>query len=96
MQKLINITGKTHPTVNIISGRSLYAAAALGMNGYEMVREKTKTQHLHNVDNFKRKMKQFAEGSATNMIFTEDLKNIIHLVDDTAEDKKLLLDMIDK
>ncbi|XP_055624286.1 pentatricopeptide repeat-containing protein 2, mitochondrial-like [Toxorhynchites rutilus septentrionalis] len=83
-------------TVKALNGRGLYSAAALGMNGYEMVREKTKTQHMHNVDNFKRKMQQFVEGSATNMIFTEDLKNIIHLVEDTAEDKKLLLDMIDK
>lgn len=68
----------------------------LGLDGYESFREKTRTQHLHNVDNFKRKMRDFVAGSASNMIFTEDLKNIIHLADNTDEDKKLLVDMIEK
>uniref|UniRef100_A0A182THC6 Pentacotripeptide-repeat region of PRORP domain-containing protein n=1 Tax=Anopheles melas TaxID=34690 RepID=A0A182THC6_9DIPT len=74
--------------------RSLYSASALGIEGYEAYREKTRTQHLHNVDNFKRKMRDFVSGSATNMIFTEDLKNIIHLIDNTPEDKQLLKDTI--
>ncbi|XP_065086289.1 pentatricopeptide repeat-containing protein 2, mitochondrial-like [Ochlerotatus camptorhynchus] len=76
--------------------RSLYSASVLGLDGYENYREKTRTQHMHNVDNFKRKMRDFVAGSASNMIFTEDLKNIIHLADDSAGDKKLLVDMIDK
>ncbi|XP_035919139.1 pentatricopeptide repeat-containing protein 2, mitochondrial-like [Anopheles stephensi] len=74
--------------------RSLYSAAALGIEGYEAYREKTRTQHLHNVDNFKRKMRDFVSGSSTNMIFTEDLKNIIHLIDNTPEDKQLLKDTV--
>lgn len=83
-------------TVVVGPTRSLYAASVLGLDGYENYREKTRTQHMHNVDNFKRKMRDFVAGSASNMIFTEDLKNIIHLADNTAEDKKLLVDMIDK
>ncbi|EAT38791.1 AAEL009350-PA [Aedes aegypti] len=78
------------------SNRTLYSASVLGLDGYESFREKTRTQHLHNVDNFKRKMRDFVAGSASNMIFTEDLKNIIHLADNTDEDKKLLVDMIEK
>ncbi|XP_058835981.1 pentatricopeptide repeat-containing protein 2, mitochondrial-like [Topomyia yanbarensis] len=81
---------------NIVNTRSLYSASVLGLDGYQNYREKTKTQHMHNVDSFKRKMREFVDGSATNMIFTEDLKNIVHLVENTPEDKKLLLDMIDK
>lgn len=76
--------------------RSLYSASVLGLDGYEAFREKTRTQHLHNVDNFKRKMRDFVAGSTSNMIFTEDLKNIIHLADNTDEDKKLLVDMLEK
>lgn len=68
----------------------------LGLDGYRSYREKTRTQHLHNVDNFKRKMKEFVAASATNMVFTEDLKNIIHLAEDTPEDKQLLVDMLEK
>uniref|UniRef100_A0A182ILS0 Pentacotripeptide-repeat region of PRORP domain-containing protein n=1 Tax=Anopheles atroparvus TaxID=41427 RepID=A0A182ILS0_ANOAO len=76
--------------------RSLYAPAALGIDGYVGYREKTRTQHLHNADNFKRKMREFVAGSSTNMIFTEDLKNIIHLIDNNPEDKKLLKDTIER
>lgn len=76
--------------------RSLYSASVLGLDGYRSYREKTRTQHLHNVDNFKRKMKEFVAASATNMVFTEDLKNIIHLAEDTPEDKQLLVDMLEK
>ncbi|KAL9701447.1 hypothetical protein quinque_004888 [Culex quinquefasciatus] len=78
------------------SSRSLYSASVLGLDGYRSYREKTRTQHLHNVDNFKRKMKEFVAASATNMVFTEDLKNIIHLAEDTPEDKQLLVDMLEK
>lgn len=76
--------------------RNLYSASVLGLDGYRSYREKTRTQHLHNVDNFKRKMKEFVAASATNMVFTEDLKNIIHLAEDTPEDKQLLVDMLEK
>ncbi|XP_062553584.1 pentatricopeptide repeat-containing protein 2, mitochondrial-like [Armigeres subalbatus] len=76
--------------------RNLYSPSVLGLDGYENYREKIQTQHMHNVDNFKRKMREFVAGSTTNMVFTEDLKNIIHLADNTDEDKKLLVDMIDK
>uniref|UniRef100_A0A182N927 Pentacotripeptide-repeat region of PRORP domain-containing protein n=1 Tax=Anopheles dirus TaxID=7168 RepID=A0A182N927_9DIPT len=79
-----------------VHNRSLYSAAALGLEGYEAYREKTRTQHLHNVDNFKRKMRDFVSGSSTNMIFTDDLKNIIHLIDNTPEDKQLLKDTIER
>ncbi|XP_058466633.1 pentatricopeptide repeat-containing protein 2, mitochondrial-like [Malaya genurostris] len=80
---------------NVVA-RNLYSASVLGLDGYKNYREKTKTQYMHNIDNFKRKMREFVAGSNTNMIFTEDLKNVVHLVENTPEDKKLLLDMIDK
>lgn len=97
IEKVTKLFGTTPPSVNTGNGaRSLYSSSVLGLDGYENYREKTRTQHMHNVDNFKRKMRDFVGGSSSNMIFTEDLKNIIHLADDSAEDKKLLVDMIDK
>ncbi|XP_053688016.1 pentatricopeptide repeat-containing protein 2, mitochondrial-like [Sabethes cyaneus] len=81
---------------SVVAVRNLYSASVLGLDGYENYRQKTSTQHLHNIDNFKRKMREFVAGSNTNMIFTEDLKNVIHLVENTPEDKQLLLDMIEK
>ncbi|XP_055606370.1 pentatricopeptide repeat-containing protein 2, mitochondrial-like [Uranotaenia lowii] len=78
------------------AARSLYSASVLGIDGYESYREKISTQHMHNVDNFKRRMREFVTGSNSNMIFTEDLKNIIHLAENTPEDKQLLVDMIEK
>ncbi|XP_053674304.1 pentatricopeptide repeat-containing protein 2, mitochondrial-like [Anopheles nili] len=91
-QRLITLTKATGSS----QYRSLYSASALGIDGYESYREKTRVQHMHNVDNFKRKMREFVSGSNTNMIFTEDLKNIIHLVDNNPEDKKLLKDTIER
>lgn len=93
-KSLINLV--RHTNCAATSARSLYSASVLGLDGYQNYRERTRTQHLHNVDNFKHKMRQFVAGSATNMVFTEDLKNIIHLVEDTPEDKQLLVDMIEK
>uniref|UniRef100_A0A182Q427 Pentacotripeptide-repeat region of PRORP domain-containing protein n=1 Tax=Anopheles farauti TaxID=69004 RepID=A0A182Q427_9DIPT len=93
VQPLMAFT-KASLTGSSIHSRSLYSASALGLEGYEAYREKTRTQHLHNVDNFKRKMRDFVSSSSTNMIFTEDLKNIIHLIDNTPEDKQLLKDTI--
>ncbi|XP_055532418.1 pentatricopeptide repeat-containing protein 2, mitochondrial-like [Wyeomyia smithii] len=95
-KSLITLIRQSGSAKTVVAARSLYSASVLGLDGYENYREKTSTQHLHNIDNFKRKMREFVAGSATNMIFTEDLKNIIHLVENTAEDKKLLVDMIEK
>ncbi|XP_058120268.1 pentatricopeptide repeat-containing protein 2, mitochondrial-like [Anopheles ziemanni] len=95
IQPIIAFT-KAFPTGSTTTYRNLYAPAALGIDGYAAYRDKTRTQHLHNVDNFKRKMREFVSGSATNMIFTEDLKNIIHLIDNNPEDKQLLKDTVER
>lgn len=95
-RSLFNLVRQSGTAKSVVASRSLYSASVLGLDGYKESRERTSTQHLHNIDNFKRKMREFVAGSTTNMIFTEDLKNVIHLVENTAEDKKLLMDMIEK
>ncbi|XP_052873563.1 pentatricopeptide repeat-containing protein 2, mitochondrial-like [Anopheles cruzii] len=81
-------------TKTVSAYRNLYSASALGIDGYATQCEKTRTQYLHNVDNFKRKLRDLVASSETNMIFTEDLKNVIHLLDNTPDDKQLLKDTI--
>lgn len=74
--------------------RNLYAPAALGIEGYMNARERTKMQ-VNNIDSFKAKMEEFVSGKDTqNLIFTEDLKNMVHISE--AQDINLLRQMIEK
>ncbi|XP_068620391.1 pentatricopeptide repeat-containing protein 2, mitochondrial-like isoform X2 [Battus philenor] len=62
-------------------------------DGYLQSRKRIKEQFSHLTDNFKTKMKDFVNESK-NMIFTEDLKNMVHLAECT--DLHLVLNMITK
>jgi len=79
---------------NVKFTRTLYSAEAMGMDRFMYVREKTKLQ-VTNVDNFKAKMWEFInEETSNNLIFTEDLKNMLHISE--QPDVELLTKMIDK
>jgi pentatricopeptide repeat domain-containing protein 2 len=41
-------------------------------------------------------MLEFSDPSSSNMIFTEDLKNMIHLAEDKADDLDLVYKMMKK
>jgi pentatricopeptide repeat domain-containing protein 2 len=58
------------------------------------MRDRTKTQFVNMADKFKNKMLEFSDPSSTNMIFTEDLKNMIHLAEDTPDDLGLVYKMM--
>lgn len=47
-------------------------------------------------DKFREKMTSYVNEGSQNMIFTEDLKNMVHLVNDKPEDIELLLQMMVK
>lgn len=49
---------------------------------------------MQNTDRFKLKMKEFSD-KETSMIFTEDLKNIVHIASDVA-DTELVIKMIQR
>jgi len=84
-------------SVRILGGfRTLYAADAMGVDGYEKQRERTKMQFTGMSDKFRAKMVEFSTSDSKNMIFTEDLKNMLHLVEGNPEDLGLVLEMMKK
>lgn len=77
--------------------RSLYAEAALGVDNYIIGREKVKNQFpAQNEEKFREKMQEFVTDKPGNMVFTEDLKNMLHLVNKTPADIELIHKMITK
>lgn len=73
----------------------MYAKNVLGMDSYLMYKEKVKNQFAQIEDKFVEKMKEFSTEGSKNMVFTEDLKNMIHLAE-SDEDIDLVVKMIKK
>jgi pentatricopeptide repeat domain-containing protein 2 len=64
------------------------------LDSYSKTRDRTKIQFVNLADKFKTKMVEFSDPSSTNMIFTEDLKNMIHLSEATSDDLDLVYKMM--
>ncbi|KAJ8717901.1 hypothetical protein PYW07_005831 [Mythimna separata] len=79
--------------VHVTQVRNLYSPAALGIDNFLQTRKRAKEQFTSYAEKFRTKMNEFVS-SQDNMIFTEDLKNMIHLAEPT--DLKLILSMIQK
>ncbi|KAF9424837.1 hypothetical protein HW555_000138, partial [Spodoptera exigua] len=73
--------------------KTLYSPATLGIDGFLLSRKRSKEQFTNYADKFRSKMNEFVSSKDT-MIFTEDLKNMIHLAEPT--DLELILNMIQK
>ncbi|XP_026763090.2 pentatricopeptide repeat-containing protein 2, mitochondrial-like [Galleria mellonella] len=71
----------------------LYSPAALGIDGYLQTRRRIKDQFENFSDKFRTKMNGFIS-DPKSMIFTEDLKNMVHMAE--PFDLELLLNMIKK
>ncbi|CAH2235018.1 pentatricopeptide repeat-containing protein 2, mitochondrial-like [Pararge aegeria] len=71
----------------------LYSPSALGIDGYLNTRKRIKEQFANYSDKFRTKMNDFVSDSK-NMIFTEDLKNIVHIAEPI--DLNLVVKMIKK
>ncbi|CAG9123777.1 unnamed protein product [Plutella xylostella] len=71
----------------------LYAPSAIGVDAYLQTRKRVKEQFVSYSEKFRNKMNEFV-GDEKNMIFTEDLKNMVHLAE--PADLQLVLDMIKK
>lgn len=79
------------------SSRSLYSETALGVDNYIIGREKVKQQFTaQNEEKFREKMVEFTSDKPGNMVFTEDLKNMAHLVNKSPEDIELINKMLQK
>jgi pentatricopeptide repeat domain-containing protein 2 len=76
--------------------RNLYSPAALGIDGYLNTRERIKTQFSEMGERFRKKMKEFVAPESVNMVFTEDLKHMVHLAEGSEEDMELLEEMMVK
>lgn len=68
----------------------------MGMNGYLSARDYVKSQFL-NVDHlFFEKMRNFIDKGDESMIFTEDLKTMLHMAEKKPEDLELMYKMMKK
>ncbi|GLV39758.1 hypothetical protein CBL_08176 [Carabus blaptoides fortunei] len=77
--------------------RQLYTQTALGLENYIHSRQKVKSQFTTMSEKFKAKMTEYTSNEQnTHMIFTEDLKNMIHLAESNEEDVSLVIKMMKK
>lgn len=65
-------------TRSINHARTLYTAEALGVDKYLYSKDRVSAQFVNSADKFKTKMTEYLKPE--HLIFTEDLKNMVHLV----------------
>ncbi|XP_003702888.1 pentatricopeptide repeat-containing protein 2, mitochondrial [Megachile rotundata] len=75
--------------------RSLYTERDLGITSYENTRFLYRNQFISIEDTFRAKMKEICQNE-DGMIFTEDLKAMIHLAQSNDTDMQLVSDMLVK
>ncbi|KAL7288697.1 hypothetical protein TKK_0017422 [Trichogramma kaykai] len=78
------------------ASRQLYTPNSMGINGYLNARDYVKSQFLNVEHLFFQKMKDFVNKEDGSMIFTEDLKTMLHIVEKKPEDLELMYNMIKK
>jgi len=87
------IGGHTNICSNTV--RTLYSGSSLGIDAYIANRDKVKSQFTSTTERFRQKMQEFTtDNDKQNMIFTDDLKNIIHLAE--KDDISLVVKMVKK
>ncbi|VEN60254.1 unnamed protein product [Callosobruchus maculatus] len=91
---LNNLTKFASLAANSQKIRCLYSKATLGLDGFVQTRQVILNQMSNISEKFKHKMTEYSN-EETNMIFTEDLKNMIHL-SSNDEDIQLVIKMIKK
>lgn len=80
-----------------VGKRNLYERAALGLDKYEFFREKVNNQFSdQDKQLFRERMNSFADPESNSLIFTEDLKQFVHMVGDNETDLTLVQKMLKK
>lgn len=75
----------------------MYERAALGLDKYEYFREKLNNQFSDSDKQlFRERMNSFADPESNSLVFTEDLKQIVHMVGDNEADLTLVQKMLKK
>lgn len=96
MRLNIRLAGNTLLKSNFLNScRFIYSEKSLGLQGYENARLNFRNQFLNVEDTFRTKMQEICN-SDSNMIFTEDLKSMLHLAQKKPEDLELLVKMLTK
>ncbi|VVC96586.1 unnamed protein product [Leptidea sinapis] len=80
-------------SIQLTKVQNLYTPSAIGIDGYLHTRRRIKEQFANFSDKFRSKMEDFVK-DPKQMIFTEDLKNMVHMAEPT--DIQLVLDMVKK
>lgn len=75
--------------------RYMYTEKALGITSYEKTRQIYRNQFTSIESTFRSKMKEVCD-STDGVIFTEDLKAMLHLIQKNEDDLKLIKKMIEK
>jgi len=75
--------------------RFLYSQTTLGLDSYVQQKNRTKNQLANVVLTFREKMKECTSEDSKNMVFTEDLKNMLHLAEND-DDINLAVKMLKK
>lgn len=75
----------------------MYDPAAIGLDKYSFFRDKLSNQYSEaESQTFRERMDSFADPESTSLIFTEDLKQIVHMIKDTETDLTLVEKMMKK
>ncbi|XP_057320441.1 pentatricopeptide repeat-containing protein 2, mitochondrial-like [Microplitis mediator] len=75
--------------------RTLYDESSLGLDNYKSIRNIVTEKYKVGIDAFKAKMHESVADEKA-MIFTEDLKAVLHLTEKKPEDIELLVKMLEK
>ncbi|KAF2896595.1 hypothetical protein ILUMI_09580 [Ignelater luminosus] len=75
--------------------RNLYSKVTLGVDGYLEQKRRIASQLANIAPMFRDKMKEYTSDDSKNMVFTEDLKNMVHIAEND-EDVELVIKMMKK
>lgn len=80
-----------------LDNRNLYDRVAIGLDKYEFYRDKVQSQFSDEDKTlFQDRMNSFADPESNSLIFTEDLKQIVHMIKDDEAELKLVEKMMKK
>lgn len=94
--KMLKHTINPIQIMKVYGMRTLYTRTALGIDAFEKTRDRVHQNFIQIQDKFKQKMTDFCAPGSKNMVFTEDLKNMIYLANESDQDMTLVENMVAK
>lgn len=81
---------------HILDIRQIYSTASIGLNDYITVREKLARNSKDSFERFRQRLVALTGENEHEMVYTEDLKQMIHIAEPTEEDLQLITKMLSK